>query len=319
MQKTALIKLASIQYDGESIGDDIRIEVQTEDNLIFVEKKIPKGSVIQLNKKIAELTTTNSLITLPITMRVIEKDVLFNDVGSAKGMLKIVFNDSTPQKFLYQIKVKESKGFITRRRAVFILALEAESIFGTLRYVGKTKDAWLVGKREDTGEPMSIPMNLMVRLNRVQSKREYCTILEGVLSGIEVSLKLDTNGRTFLIKESPRADPVSLVYSISKKILNLDTVIYKATNSPSAPWKKGLYDIEIPDVPHRGGLNYSEAKYGRTWFRIGHAGERYIHTGRHSLGCITIIEQKRWDGLCEKLLKGRKGDGKSVGTLEVID
>jgi len=114
-------------------------------------------------------------------------------------------------------------------------------------------------------------------------------------------------------------DSAFLVYSKSKKQLKLHDRIYSATDSSDAPWKKGLYDIEIPNSPHRGGLNYKQAKYGRTWFRIGHSGDRYIHTGRHSLGCITLIEQGKWDELCENLLKARKGDGRGVGVLEIVD
>lgn len=85
------------------------------------------------------------------------------------------------------------------------------------------------------------------------------------------------------------------------------------------PWKKGTYDVEIPDAPHSGGLRYPEAALSRTWFRVGHTGDRYIHTGAGSLGCITVLERDRWDALCSMLMRARKGDNVSVGTLTVID
>lgn len=78
------------------------------------------------------------------------------------------------------------------------------------------------------------------------------------------------------------------------------------------------YDIEIPDIPHPGGLHYPEARYAKIWFRVGHSGKRYIHTGEHSRGCITLLEQERWDELCKILSKARKDDGRSIGVLEVI-
>jgi len=70
---------------------------------------------------------------------------------------------------------------------------------------------------------------------------------------------------------------------------------YEAADYPNSPWRKGAYDIEIPDYPHPGGARYQqEAPRAKTWFRVGHSGERYLHAGGRSLGCITIIEISRW-------------------------
>ena len=65
--------------------------------------------------------------------------------------------------------------------------------------------------------------------------------------------------------------------------------------------------------------SYPDVVHARTWFRIGHGGDRFLHTGRASLGCITLIERNRWDALYAGLIRSRKGDGISVGTVEVID
>jgi hypothetical protein len=81
-----------------------------------------------------------------------------------------------------------------------------------------------------------------------------------------------------------------------------------------------LYDIEIPDYSHKGGRNYlRQSKRAMTWFRIGHGGERYLHTGGYSLGCMTVIEVSRWMEIYDALIKARKGDFMSVGVLEVVD
>jgi hypothetical protein len=108
-------------------------------------------------------------------------------------------------------------------------------------------------------------------------------------------------------------------YSISQKIFILKGRKYKTVDYPKAPWKRGLYDIEIPDYAYRGGANYPEAKRAKTWFRIGHSGERYLHTGSRTLGCITIIETKRWMEIYNASIGARKGDFMSVDVLEVID
>ena len=55
------------------------------------------------------------------------------------------------------------------------------------------------------------------------------------------------------------------------------------------------------------------------WFRIGHDGERYLHAGMVSAGCISITETNRWMEIYNILIKARKGDFMSVSVLEVID
>ena len=69
---------------------------------------------------------------------------------------------------------------------------------------------------------------------------------------------------------------------------------YKTIDYSSSPWQKGFYDIEIPDFAHKGGDNYPEAKRGKHWFKIGHSGDKYLHVGMYSLGCITIVEIMKW-------------------------
>ena len=95
---------------------------------------------------------------------------------------------------------------------------------------------------------------------------------------------------------------------------------YIAVDYPNAVWTKGIYDIEIPDYPHAGGLNYqTSAAHATIWFRISHDNDRYLHTGNGSLGCITIIEKNRWEELFSSLISARKGDGISIGILKIID
>ena len=109
-------------------------------------------------------------------------------------------------------------------------------------------------------------------------------------------------------------------YSISKKLFTLNNKKYKTEDDPKNPWEKGLYDIEIPDCAHSGGAEYEdEAPRAKTWFKIGHTGERYLHTGSVSLRCMTIKEIDKWMEIYNILIKARKGDFMSVGVLEIID
>jgi len=319
MTKMVVLTLAHVRYSGDSIGDDIRIEIETLNNVIRLDQKIKNGNSVELNTELGQFPSDMSSLTIPVSIRVVEKDLIFNDVGSIKKNLKINVSASSSQKIIYQIEVHEFRGFATHRVATFHITLISHIVLGTIRYISETTDGWLVGKRIDTLKQISVPTHLKVLFKSIESKRENCTILEGVFSGVDISIKLDNKNKSYLVQKSQQTNLVSLTYSISKKIVRLGRSTYQTTDAPDMRWKKGLYDIEIPDSPHRGGLNYRNTKYGKTWFRIGHQGDRYIHTGRHSLGCITMIEQDRWDDFCATLMKARKGDGMSVGVLEVID
>jgi hypothetical protein len=187
------------------------------------------------------------------------------------------------------------------------------------RFVADDGDGWLKVVMEDGRVRISLPAALKVELTHLDSKREYFTILEGPYRGRSASVKFNDDGSSHLTAANPQVDPVKLVYSISKKTLNLKGNTYQTQDYPSTPWEKGLYDVEIPDAAHRGGLNYPQVTRAKTWFRVGHQGDRYIHTGRNSLGCITVTERDRWDGLYAMLIIARKGDGISIGTLQVVD
>lgn len=70
--------------------------------------------------------------------------------------------------------------------------------------------------------------------------------------------------------------------------------------------------------PHQGGNPYmSITRYARTWFRLGREGDRYLHVGDQSAGCITVLHKRKWTRICLFLLRSRK-DSRTVGMLKVI-
>ena len=138
--------------------------------------------------------------------------------------------------------------------------------------------------------------------------------------GTLVSAKLPNDGSSNLVSGIRHERMARASYSVSKKTFAVGGRTYATVDYKDAPWRKGLYDIEIPDYPHALGARYEkEAPRAKTWFRIGHGGDRYLHAGGRSLGCITVVETKRWMGIYNALIKARKGDFMSVGVLEVID
>lgn len=119
---------------------------------------------------------------------------------------------------------------------------------------------------------------------------------------------------------------VRLTYSKQNEILKIKGTNkeYWAVLDPNNPLPNGVYDIEIPDEPHPYGEYYEKySLHAKTWFRIGHEGNRYLHLGSVSAGCITVRKQEnnpaRWDEIYQLLITSRKGDGRSVGTVEILD
>jgi hypothetical protein len=78
--------------------------------------------------------------------------------------------------------------------------------------------------------------------------------------------------------------------------------------------------LEIPDEVHNLGNAYiSQSRVATTWFRVGHSGDRFLHTGHVSLGCTTVTDVPKWTEIYNYLIRRRKGDLKSVGTIQVVE
>lgn len=82
MLKTIILTLKQIKYTGTAIGDDVRVEIETSNHFLAIEKKIQKGGTLDLATEIGQIVTDKKSLAIPITVRVIEQDILFNDVGT---------------------------------------------------------------------------------------------------------------------------------------------------------------------------------------------------------------------------------------------
>lgn len=318
MDKTVILTLKQIKYIGKSIGNDIRIEVEALNNVIALEKKIQRGSTMDLETELGQVVTDKKSLSISIAVRIIEQDIIFNDVGSSQKSLKINLGTNDPRSLVIEIPVAESRGYMTGKTAIFEVTIEAQVFQGMIRYVDETNDGWLVGLDERGKERISLPAYLKISLESVDSNREYVTALEGILRGKRYSIKKEDDVSHFS-SNNPHSEAVAMIYSIKSRILKVLGKTYQTVEYPDTKWKKGIYDVEIPDHPHLLGRNYPAIRYATSWFRIGHSGNRYIHPGKRSLGCITLIEHDRWDQLYSTLIKARKGDGMSIGTLTIID
>ena len=326
MIKIVQLKLLKIKYSGDSIGRDIRIELGVLGKFFRFDQRIKAGTIAEINREVGRFETDRGLFQADVLITVVERDLLFNDVGSTPGSVKVNTAATKPQQFVFKVRVRETRSIFGKfwgtKIAAFEITLEAE-VSDAIKYTPDVEEGrgkgWLKIILEDDKSVKSLPAYLKLKIERADAKREYFTILEGPYRGRPASVELSDDDSLRLITGVKHEPPARITYSISKKILTLKGKKYKADDDPKNPWKKGLYDIEIPDHPHRGGLNYPEAGRGTVWFRIGHSGERYLHPGMVSAGCISVTETKRWMEIYDALIKARKGDFMSIGIFEVID
>ena len=324
MARSITLKLLNIKYSGDSIGDDIRVEIEILNKLSRIDKRIKSGTTAKINKEIGKFETDQKLFKINVRISVIEKDVLFNDVGNVNGEIEIDTNIAKSRQFVYKIQIKETRSVLGKfwGKAITVFEITLEALFSNaVRYIPDEGNGWLKVLIENTKTTESLSAYLKVKVEYIKNKREYFTILEGMHRDKSASIKLKKDGTSHLISDIQHNPEALAIYSISKKTLTIvNGKVYNATDYKNEPWEKGLYDIETPDYPHPGGARYEkQAPKAKTWFRIGHSGEKYLHTGAVSRGCLTITEIIRWGEIYDLLIKARKPDFMSVGVLEVID
>lgn len=114
--------------------------------------------------------------------------------------------------------------------------------------------------------------------------------------------------------------PIDMSYSRSSKTFVLNGKKYQAVEDEFNKLNTGEFDVLIADMPHPKGSRYFEySVFASTWFRIIDGDEKYIHTGKVSDGCLTITNHDKWNEMYSLLILARKGDGRHIGTLKVID
>lgn len=328
MLKSIQLNFLKMKYGGDSIGDDIRVEIEALGKFLRVDKKIKIGTTAEINREVGRFETDQKSFKFNTQIVVIEKDLLFNDIGQANLEIKIDATNAQPQQFSRKIEIKETRSIFGKiwgkKIAVFEIILEA-IVSDAILYVSleQGKGGWTNAKLENKNIVIALPAHLKVKLDSQDSERQYFTILEGPWIGEYASVKIESDGISHLESINRQTAPIYLAYSVSKNILKFKTKTYKTRRHPddAEPPERGLYDLEIPDSPHGPGEYYLDrARLAKVWFSVGHdKSGRYLHAGSVTRGCITLTEIERWDELCKILMKARKGDGVSIGVIEIAD
>jgi len=324
MLKSTQLKLSKVKYGGNSIGRNIRIEIEILGKFLRVDKRIKAGTTVDINQEVGRFETDQGSFQADILITVIEKDLLFNDIGSTKGSVKVNTAVTKLQQFVFEVQVKENRSILSRlfwgkRTAIFEIELETQ-VGEIERYTPDIKngDGWLVTHNEKN-QDVSLPAYVKVIPKYIKNGREYFIPLEGIHRSELLSVILQDDDSSYLISDIQYEPMASATYSISKKNFTLNGKQYKTIDYPEAPWKKGIYNIGIPDYPHGRNDTYTEAVKQKVWFPIDFENARYLHVGARSAGCMTIIETTRWMEIYNVLIKARKGDLKSVGVVKIID
>ena len=85
MLNSIQLKLSKIKYGGDSIGRDIRVEVEVLGKFLRIDKRIKAGTTAEINREAGRFETDRGLFQADVLITVIERDLLFNDVGNTKG------------------------------------------------------------------------------------------------------------------------------------------------------------------------------------------------------------------------------------------
>ena len=113
--------MKKIQYVGDSIGQDIHIEINILGQVFSMEQTIKQGSTVELDRIIAKFPAGNQGFNAKINIKIVEKDFLFNDVGSTSGMIQEGLLN-------LEVKVREWKKFFRRSTAIFTITFEVKAV-----------------------------------------------------------------------------------------------------------------------------------------------------------------------------------------------
>ncbi len=123
MGKNILLKLKSINYTRDSIGNDIHLEIKIQDKIYRLDRSIKQGSLLIINDVIASYEVKDTAFGVDIAIKVIEKDILFNDEGNHKTKITIDPNLKKSQEFNFEVAVQEIQETLRKSKAIFIITL----------------------------------------------------------------------------------------------------------------------------------------------------------------------------------------------------
>ena len=270
-----------------------------------------------LNREIFYVPEVPEARRLPLRIDILEKDEVFDDAGSLNAELVIDYPEPREQTLIFDVAI-QGRGREIGKQSVaqitLIVCLDKD-----IRFVaGLNPNSWL-SVRLDAGFGKELPHLLAVQLVESAAEAIRFLIIEGRYKG-ELAQISAAPGHDYLRQEiGVRRDSAQMtLFRGAQRLLIKGVGEFSVLVDPRNPIQLGTYRVEIPDEPHEKGRPYLDrSKYARTWFRIAEQGDRYLHTGEVSAGCVTVDAVASWDDICRMLLRSRL-DSQAVGTIEVL-
>ncbi len=117
----------SIQYTRESVGEEIHIEIKIRDKFYSSDKIIKPNTTLPISEPIIEFETPPETFHENISIKIVEDDLIFDDVGETDSVLRIDAAN-LPQVFKFEVKVSERGTNFRKATAAFIVTLSADKV-----------------------------------------------------------------------------------------------------------------------------------------------------------------------------------------------
>ncbi len=125
MAKAISLKILKLQYGGESVGNNILLEIEIAGEKFSSYQTVKRGTTFEYNQEVKQFRGVENTVEIPFKIRVTEKDFLFSDVGETAGVISVDSN-FLPKTFDFQVKVQErNKLTFSKLTAIFSITLEA--------------------------------------------------------------------------------------------------------------------------------------------------------------------------------------------------
>lgn len=203
-----------------------------------------------------------------------------------------------------------------------------------IRYVTNADGKGWLKVRHKTGSTYPpLPQFLKVEVFDLEGGREHFKILEGRNKGKIASVIFKSPSSSYL-SDKLRHKPGQMVrFQLTPDVENVQTSrgpilirhakisgafgSFDAITMATDPIAMGTHVLEIPYEVHPKASGYTGwSQFATTWFRVGHAGNRFLHPGRLSLGCATVSDLSAWTRIYNALIAARSND-RSVGRISV--
>lgn len=249
-----IIKFKSISYLGDSVGNDINIEIKIRDQIFTFNPPIKLNSTLGLNSEIFHFDFVSDKFEENVRIKITEKDILFDDVGEINQKIIVDLSKNELQESVFVIKVKELGTNLRSVTAVFKITL----IFEKASYEQKQI---IISKIREQAKLHDIDPDFAVALAYCESKFDPLAISKTKAKGV---FQLTTITRTQL-KKLNFIIGNNEIFDIDKNIIG--GIIYLAWIWKRYKGKKDEYEKLIAAwnagrslIPVNGSITFSKIK-----------------------------------------------------------